>query len=84
MANKRRNSLDEMILWESLGTLISGGVPILHSLNIVRQSFPAYANEMMELYETNYNELPETFYNKDVRYGKKLADRIEVIQESDK
>ena len=48
MVEQTKNSLDEMLLWDSLGMMATCGVPILRSLDTLKECFPAYATEIGE------------------------------------
>ena len=55
MVNAKKSPLEEMLLFDTWGTLISSGVPILQALNIVERTFPAYATEIRGMHDSVKN-----------------------------
>lgn len=47
----KRRLLDEMIMWRTMGTLISSGVPILQALNITGGTSPRYSGEIKLMHD---------------------------------
>lgn len=49
---ENRSKLEEMILWDTLGTLCLTGVPILQSLKITKDVVPSYTPEITAIYDS--------------------------------
>tara|TARA_B100002003_G_C14145465_1_gene550732 strand:+ start:2078 stop:3037 length:960 start_codon:yes stop_codon:yes gene_type:complete len=65
----KKNSLDESLMWGMLGTTMNSGIPILMSLNLVRDTFPAYEKEIQYLHDA-------------VREGECLAIPLDTYKDS--
>ncbi|VVB79670.1 Type II secretion system (T2SS), protein F [uncultured archaeon] len=46
-----KNSLEEMMMWDTLGVELMGGVPILQSLRILGECFPSYTEEIQYMHD---------------------------------
>jgi len=67
----RKRMIDEMNMWDTFGTLISSGVPILQAIDITRDSFPRFRSEMQvvhddikegEMITSALNKYPDSFH----------------------
>tara|TARA_Y100000310_G_C20640196_1_gene793479 strand:- start:495 stop:1451 length:957 start_codon:yes stop_codon:yes gene_type:complete len=65
----KKNSLDESLMWGMWGTTMNSGIPILQSLNLLRDSFPAYEKEIQYLHDA-------------VREGECLAIPLDAYRDS--
>lgn len=71
MANPKKSPLEEMLLFDTWATMISSGVPILQTLNIIERTFPAYAVEIKGMHDSvkegeslvgAMNKYPDSFH----------------------
>lgn len=69
MAKTKKSPLEEMLLFDTWATMISSGVPILQSLNVVERTFPAYAVEIRGMHDC-------------LKEGKSLADAMNKYPDS--
>jgi len=47
----KKNTLDESLMWDMFGTTMESGIPVLMALNLVRDTFPAYKEEIQHLHD---------------------------------
>ncbi|HLC53127.1 MAG TPA: type II secretion system F family protein [Candidatus Nanoarchaeia archaeon] len=64
MPRLKQSQLEESMLIEGWGIMINSGVPIIHSLNVLRDSFPQYAKELVDVQDY-------------IREGKSICDALE-------
>lgn len=50
-SSTKKRMIDEMYMWDTFGTLISSGVPILQAINITREAFPRFKSEMQIVHD---------------------------------
>lgn len=52
MIKQKKSSLQEALLWDTLGLLVSSGVPILQALNVLKETFPKYSAVITDIHSS--------------------------------